>query len=330
MIKSLLRLLNHRVYFSVAWSPTALTRAFAPRVGSLLVAFFMLGLLPWVALFGRDSVVPAGVLASDNSYISRLKNRLASLESDESFRDDQLQIFAQELGTLQARLERFDIISERLFSTEEFSKHLEGVDALAPSVGDGPMGGVNPKIMPLDIEMGLGYLTLRTDAISRIMDRTQDLLQQTVARSQRFTWPVVHQRAYVSSHFGFRRDPFHGGRGYHGGIDIAAGWNAPIVAANDGIVTFVGFKSGYGLAVEMMHPGKITTRYAHLNRTLAKVGQQINAGELIALMGSTGRSTGPHLHFEIAINGERVDPEPLVAPFRSRAIDLALGREAAL
>jgi murein DD-endopeptidase MepM/ murein hydrolase activator NlpD len=329
-MKSLLRLLNHRVYFSVAWSPTALTRAFAPRVGSLLVGFFLLALMPWMALLGRDAVVPAGALASEDSYIGRLKNRLASMESDESFRSDQLQQFAQELGTLQARLERFDIISERLFNTEEFSKHLEGVDALAPAVGDGPAVTFGQKVSPLDIEMGLGYLTLRTDAISRIMDRTQELLQQTVARSQRFTWPVVHQRAYISSGFGFRKDPFHGNRGYHAGIDIAAGWNAPIVAANDGVVTFVGYKSGYGLAVEMMHTGNITTRYAHLNKALAKVGQQANAGELIALMGSTGRSTGPHLHFEIAINGERVDPEPFVAPFRSRAIDLALGREAGL
>lgn len=323
-------MLNHRVYFSVAWSPTSLTRAFAPRVGSLLVGFFMLALLPWAALLGREAIAPSGALAAEDSYVGRLKNRLASLESDESFRDDQLQLFAQELGTLQARLERFDIISERLFNTDEFAKHLDGVDVLAPAVGDGPAVGFNQRISPLDIEMGLGYLTLRTDAISKIMDRTQELLQQTVARSQRFTWPVVHKRAYISSDFGFRRDPFHGSRGYHSGIDIAAGWNAPIVAANDGVVTFVGFKSGYGITVEMMHTGNITTRYAHLNRALAKVGQQINAGELIALMGSTGRSTGPHLHFEIAINGERVDPEPFVAPFRSRAIDLALGREAAL
>jgi Membrane proteins related to metalloendopeptidases len=104
---------------------------------------------------------------------------------------------------------------------------------------------------------------------------------------------------YISSRFGYRRDPFNGLRRFHSGVDIANVWGTSIFAAYDGVVTFVGEKGGYGLCIIISHPLGYSTLYGHLSKALVKVGQRVSKGSKIALMGSSGRSTGSHLHFEI-------------------------------
>ncbi len=116
----------------------------------------------------------------------------------------------------------------------------------------------------------------------------------------------------ISSGFGYRRDPFSGRAAMHRGLDFKGPHGAPILAAADGRVSFVGNKSGYGRVVEITHGNGMMTRYAHMSRWDAKVGQQVAAGEQIGRIGSTGRSTGPHLHFEVHINGTAVNPRPFL------------------
>lgn len=111
-----------------------------------------------------------------------------------------------------------------------------------------------------------------------------------------------------SSGFGNRKDPFSGGRGFHAGLDFAAPSGSIVTAAADGEVTFVGTKSGYGNLVEITHAGGLVTRYGHLSAFLAEVGQKVRTGTPIAKVGSTGRSTGPHLHFEVRRNDAAIDP----------------------
>ena len=118
---------------------------------------------------------------------------------------------------------------------------------------------------------------------------------------------------YISSGFGFRANPFTGGGGeFHPGLDFKGPYGAPIYAAAPGVVSFVGQRSGYGNCVEIDHGNGLVTRYAHMSGFRTVQGKQVGAGEVIGLIGSTGRSTGPHLHFEVRINDRPVNPRPFL------------------
>lgn len=112
----------------------------------------------------------------------------------------------------------------------------------------------------------------------------------------------------LSSRFGYRVDPLRGGRAMHDGIDIPGALGSPVRAADSGTVRFAGIAGGYGNMVEIAHPGGLATRYGHLMRMLVRPGAHVEQGEVIALMGSTGRSTGSHLHFEVRSHGQAIDP----------------------
>lgn len=130
--------------------------------------------------------------------------------------------------------------------------------------------------------------------------------------SKTFTGPT---RGTISSLFGYRSDPINGKHRFHAGLDIAANYGTPVYALQEGYVTFVGSLGGYGKAVKILHQypdmpeiPTIETLYAHNSELLVSVGQYVKRGDPIALIGSTGRSTGPHLHFEVHYNGGYVNP----------------------
>ncbi len=116
----------------------------------------------------------------------------------------------------------------------------------------------------------------------------------------------------VSSTFGYRHDPFNGTSAFHAGIDFPAPLGTPIYAAAKGVVTYAGPSRGYGNLVEITHGNGLVTRYGHLSRFTVHKGQAVAAGAPIAAMGSTGRSTGSHLHFEVRVNGKPVNPRPFL------------------
>jgi len=121
---------------------------------------------------------------------------------------------------------------------------------------------------------------------------------------------------YISSGFGVRTDPIAGGAAFHPGLDFKGPRGAPIYAAATGEVSFTGGRQGYGNCVEISHGHGLVTRYAHMSRIIAHMGQKVIAGTPIGAIGSTGRSTGPHLHFEVRVNDRPVNPRPfLEAPF---------------
>ena len=121
-------------------------------------------------------------------------------------------------------------------------------------------------------------------------------LSSTVASSQ------------VTSNFGTRSDPFHGGRRAHNGIDIAAPTGSPVYATGDGWVTKANWWSSYGIIVVIRHPSGHETRFAHLSAVTVQEGQMVRKGQQVGRIGSTGRSTGPHLHYEVRLNGVPLDP----------------------
>ncbi|WP_448536888.1 M23 family metallopeptidase [Sphingobium yanoikuyae] len=108
-------------------------------------------------------------------------------------------------------------------------------------------------------------------------------------------------------------DPINHDTRFHKGIDIPAASGTPVVAAADGVVLFAGVRRGYGYTVEITHPSRRRSRYAHLSQIVAVAGERVSSGAVIGFVGSTGRSTGPHLHFEYWIAGRPVDPEPYFA-----------------
>jgi len=118
-------------------------------------------------------------------------------------------------------------------------------------------------------------------------------------------WPA---QGAVSSPFGLRQDPFGGGTEFHPGIDIAAEENSPIIAAGPGRVIQAGPDGGYGNVITIDHGDGVVTKYAHCDALLAHAGDMVTQGQEIATVGSTGRSTGPHVHFEVRLNGAPVDP----------------------
>jgi murein DD-endopeptidase MepM/ murein hydrolase activator NlpD len=145
----------------------------------------------------------------------------------------------------------------------------------------------------------LGLSLARMDTLERILDGIPQFLPTTRA-------------SMVTSSYGYRRDPFTGHGAFHAGLDFRAGYGAPIHAAADGVISFVGRKSGYGNCVEIDHGNGLLTRYAHMSAFRTHIGTKVSAGDVIGLIGSTGRSTGPHLHFEVRINNRAVNPRPFL------------------
>lgn len=163
----------------------------------------------------------------------------------------------------------------------------------------GPFVPLVPGIGELDPRferMGLSLARMAT------LERALDGIPQVVPTSVK----------KITSNFGYRRDPFNGRGAMHGGIDFKGAYGADIFAAALGKVTYAGWRSGYGRTVEITHGNGMLTRYAHLSRIDASVGQDVEAGDTIGGLGSSGRSTGPHLHFEVRINDRPVNPRPFL------------------
>lgn len=155
------------------------------------------------------------------------------------------------------------------------------------------------------------YENYISQSLSKLNSSVVSLYAKVIGKSQMLLstpsiWPV---RGWVSSTFGVRNDPFTKVKKFHEGLDIANNPGLPIRATANGVVTFAGVAGGYGNVVMINHLNDIQTRYAHLQRFIVKLGQHVKKGQIIAYLGSTGRSSGPHLHYEVRKNGIPVNPK---------------------
>ena len=216
-----------------------------------------------------------------------------------------LNALAQRMGRMQARLLRLDALGARL-------THMAGIDSTEFDFSSGPaLGGParpEPGSQRIDIIGSLdqlqNVLNRKTEHLAALESVLMD--RQLTAAVTPSGWPT--KGGWISSRFGSRADPFSGKRSFHDGVDIAAGMGAPILAMADGVVSWSGDRSGFGLLVEITHGQGYTSRYAHASATLVKVGDRVTKGQPVARVGSSGRSTGPHLHIEIRRLGRVVDP----------------------
>jgi murein DD-endopeptidase MepM/ murein hydrolase activator NlpD len=212
------------------------------------------------------------------------------------------------MGEMQARMMRLDAQNERLLKLAGEQKDvIENVmDNKRSGIG-GPFVLEAPK-NEADLKKNIDRLMAEIDFQTEYLDALEaKILQKSVLKDMLPNSSPVNA-AYNSSSYGWREDPFNGHRAFHEGLDFTANTGTPIFAAADGVVSVAGPNGGYGKMVQIDHGSGLETRYAHASKVLVKVGQRVTKGEVIAHVGSTGRSTGPHLHYEIRLNGNALDP----------------------
>jgi murein DD-endopeptidase MepM/ murein hydrolase activator NlpD len=248
-----------------------------------------------------------------NPYLRSLMTALHAdeLKRTEAETRDNLNALAVKVGELQARIMRLDAFGERLAKAAGV-KHEEFRFDEKPG-----QGGPAPA-MGRDLTMGEFQQMLAE--ISRILDDRGDklgvldsfLMDDRLARKTvPTTLPVA--MGYYSSNYGYRIDPITGRNTFHTGVDLIAPPGSPVVAAAGGVVSTVASVSEYGNIVEVDHDNGLTTRYAHLSRSGVKVGDVVMKGQVIAQVGSTGRVTGPHLHFEVREKGIPLNPNKFLS-----------------
>lgn len=231
---------------------------------------------------------------------------------------EQLQALTVRIGELQARLTRVDALGERLVEVAQLEDGEFDFSMVPALGGPGAEVGDEARFNAPD------FLSVVNALSDRIESREQQLLllesliasQNILVETYIAGRPIL--RGWMSSRYGYRTDPFNGKRAWHEGVDFAGKEGSDIVAVAAGVVTFSGEKSGYGLMVDINHGNGYVTRYAHAKALNVAVGEVIKKGQAIAEMGSTGRSTGPHVHFEIILDGRPQDPSKFVNRTASR------------
>lgn len=216
-----------------------------------------------------------------------------------------LNALAQRLGQMQAQLMRLNALGSRL-------TRMAGLDAREFNFSvEAAMGGPEksaPSANPPELMDSLDRLTREIERQQERLSALENLLldRKLNAAVTPSGWPV--EGGWISSGFGLRADPFNGHQSQHDGVDIASNLGSPILAVGDGVVSHSGEKAGYGLLVEVTHESGLITRYAHARAILVRVGDRVQKGQAVAEIGTSGRSTGPHLHFEVVRNGVSVNP----------------------
>ncbi len=228
-------------------------------------------------------------------------------EKTESYLRDNLNALASKLGQMQAQLLRLNTLGERLAKTAGF-KPQEFMFDQPPGRG----GAISE--MPV-YELSLGDINRQVDLLNKqVDDRTEklgildSLMIVDSAKKKLLPSVLPVEGGWYSSNFGWRVDPFNGVRAFHEGMDFMADTGTQARAAAGGVVAFSELHPQYGNMVEIDHGNGLITRYAHLSKRLVKVGDVVLSGGIIGQVGSTGRATGPHLHFEVRQNGAPLNP----------------------
>lgn len=222
--------------------------------------------------------------------------------------DEDLGALAVRVAQLQAQLIRLEALGRRLAERAGLDKTEFDFDS-SPGQGGPPDATMFPRpISSVEFDNWLADLTVHVQdreqklAVLESMVLSRELHEEVYPAGQ----PVSN--GYLSSHFGHRVDPFTGHSAFHAGVDIAGREGEAVNAVAAGVVVFVGEQNGYGRLVEIDHGNGYVTRYAHNRALTVSLGQRVDKGQRIALLGSTGRSTGPHLHFEVLHQGKVVNP----------------------
>lgn len=197
-------------------------------------------------------------------------------------------------------------LQNQLSSYEDRTRDL-AIVAGVESLGDGVEAGIGGSAPEEASRPDLPRLQARAELLDNVLDTVEKRLEQRM-RWISSTPAITPVRGILTSAFGYRADPLTHGRGNHQGIDIAAGYGQPVHASGDGLVLVAGDQGGLGKAVFLAHGYGVTTRYGHMSAINVRPGQRVKRGDVIGKVGNTGRSTGPHLHYEVRVDGEPLNP----------------------
>ncbi|QRX83870.1 M23 family metallopeptidase [Glaciimonas sp. PAMC28666] len=282
----------------------------------LLIAFFLMAVLATTALlyFLLFRFASPGILPFVQAKIAF--STASDTADSEKFLKENLAAMAIKLGQMQAQLLRLDALGERVqglagIKPEEFNfKEVPGSGGVESS----DLDGRKPQAF------GMSEFQFALDAMGRDIGHRADYMDvlETTLMSDKIKAKLLPtnqpvQANYNSSSFGWRVDPFTGRSAFHEGLDFPVLPGSPIVAAAAGVVISAEYHAAYGNMLDIDHGNGIVTRYAHASRLLVKVGDIVKRGQRVADSGSTGRSTGPHLHFEVRIKDVAQDPRKFLA-----------------
>lgn len=277
-----------------------------------LVSVCLLGVPAFLGAWGYSWLLSEGNLdlfggENKQSWMRMLSDRDNQIEQDRQSSEAQILALTSKVAELQARLIRLDALGEKLTAAANLDQG-EFDFSRVPAIGGPSQASPNALYSAPDVLAAIELLSAQVESREQQLNIIDSLLSNrdflediAVAGS-----PVA--KARMTSGFGYRKDPFTGKHAFHGGIDFAVREGTQVTSVAAGVVNWAGRHPEYGYMVEIKHGAGLVTRYAHNKSNLVKPGDVVKKGQVIALSGSTGRSTAPHVHFEVYKNGRVVDP----------------------
>lgn len=275
-------------------------RSLTVKIPKLLVTF-LTTIMVFISIGLLVTYLYADHLGEKNSALSKqLEGKLSELTA---IQEDQDSLILQAVKT-QEKIEQLEQLENQM-------------NQIVTSLDSNGMGGEEVSIEQLSLSDNANkqikqYASIESK-LPDLVKHYEDTLTELEAVQKDLSvipsiWPTTVDR--ITSDFGARQDPFTALSAIHEGIDVAGPYGTPVFSAADGTVTFSARRGGYGNLIIIKHNNQYTTQYGHLNKSLVEVGEKVTKGQLIAEMGSTGRSTGPHLHYEIIKDGNKINPLP--------------------
>jgi len=252
----------------------------------------------------------------DSTVVQAWEKKIAKQKQDlndaKTNAQDHINALSLRLGKLQAHVIRIDALGDRLASMAKLDKGEFDFDQ-SPAQG-GPVSGFEVQTQDqMSLLTGMDELYKQLEDSEQQLSVLETMMLHSNLQKQVFPTGRPVNSGWTSSYFGIRNDPFTGKRAHHDGVDFAGKLGSDIVTVGAGVVTWSGDRYGYGKLVEIDHGNGYVTRYAHSKDILVKVGEKVEKGQVVAHMGSSGRSTGPHVHFEVLRNGRAVNPERYIS-----------------
>ncbi len=277
-----------------------------------------LSLNVWTCTVVLGLFAALAVTVSDmgRAYLDKrfVEGELQALEDVKTDTETAINAMVGRLSLLQGHVMRLDALGTRLARMAQLDDMEFGIDN-PPGIG-GPQTMLNDdsgRVSDMEFLISLNKLDR---ALQDREDKLSAMESMLMGRSlQDQTRPLGNpaEGGWVSSLFGYRTDPISGNREFHLGLDLAGRSGMPVTSVASGIVTWSGPNQGYGNLIEISHGNGYVTRYAHNKENLVNAGERVEKGEMIAIMGSTGRSTGTHVHFEVVRNGRHINPRNYIS-----------------